>query len=275
METEDFRFRAGVRRLMCPAEDCDEGGKPVPVPLPSRGLDLDDGDEKWLREEAEMDTGYIGRLQPLLDDVNSRLEGLPLTIVHEELQAWAVNFYAGKSGGFTGRADPNRCPLVLCFTWPPHDSMGKMADGRMGLRMLSPTGFPSDTAFCALKKFRSVLKDGPMSFADLLSPDQLEKGLWSTIDIVSADREGNTAHSLKGVSDLVRQGLAAAFLPSVLPYLVDYASLWLVNYGAMGNQEFLSNVSHGAAIFPDTGVLVVAGYSSCWLSRKPEDMSNK
>ncbi|KAJ1469893.1 hypothetical protein T484DRAFT_1850034, partial [Baffinella frigidus] len=331
MPKEDFVFRAGVRRQTCHEEDRGEGGKPGQVAWRFRGLSVDDGADAWKEEVDKMDREYKERLQPELDKVNARLQGPPLTIVHEDLNAWAVNFFAGKSGGYMGCADPKRCPLVLGFTWPPHDSMGELDDGRMGMRMLSPTGMPSDTAFCAIMKIRSVLSDeGPQHFGEMLADDQLERALWSSMDISSADIEGNTVHVLTGVSDGSRRLLGAkTFLHVVLPFLVDNTSIWVdgpegkgvyasallrdaisiaaddftgfsfdalraamivsdprlsgtigegvhaVNYGAKNNKQFLAAICHGACIFPKTGVLIVAGHSSCYLSRRPEEMSNK
>ncbi|KAJ1473109.1 hypothetical protein T484DRAFT_1752336 [Baffinella frigidus] len=190
LEKKMWAQRGTVRRVLT-----GDGAKPSVVPWELRGLDAGAGDARWRQETADMDADMVSRVQPLLDELNATLDGPKLGIVHKDLHAWALNFNAGRSGGYTGRGRGDVCGGVFVTTWPPWTSMGLLVDehgntdGRVGNRLLDPKG--------RAMKWRFIYgKDGPQSLGDLYSRDNLRGCDVSQMDAASIDIVGNTKHAL-------------------------------------------------------------------------------
>ncbi|KAJ1467980.1 hypothetical protein T484DRAFT_1856952, partial [Baffinella frigidus] len=211
--------RGTVRRALT-----GDGAKPSVVPWELRGLDAGAGVAEWRQETAGMDADMVSRVQPLLDELNATLDGPKLGIVHKDLHAWALNFNAGRSGGYTGRGRGDVRGGVFVTTWPPWTSMGLLVDehgntdGRVGNRLLDPKGRASDTGLCLAMKWRFIYgKDGPQSLGDLYSRDNLRGCDVSQMDAAAIDIVGNTKHALPSWLLGFREELAeGTFLQVVL-----------------------------------------------------------
>ena len=300
-QKEEFVARALLKRKVA---DVHGAAVNSTVPIERRGLDMTTGSPVFQKQTRDMHKEVLRKLNPRLKRANrkERKGKSPLTVVHPLLFATAAFFFVG-SGGFTGSAADDRMPLLLVHSWPPHDSLGLLADQRVGFRLLSANGFPSDTALCALLKLKSVLgADAPQNFMEMLSEESLARSLWGTMDAVPYDLEGNPTHSLPDDLRDLREELGALCWWCVVGHrLLKWTCVWLEGvegkgalraaeadgaesiagdeefnfppfrtalcasdprlnaYAGLDDESFLGKLCHGAVVFKDTRVIVVAG----------------